>query len=466
MTTMDQQKTTRTITISQSNGSIDEFNTSSTIELTTYSSPENKQKENEAYEQRDLTKATSDVGSVLHVIKSSLGSGILAIPNGFSHSGILVGILGTVFVGILCTHTTYLVVKCAQDLCYMLKKPSLCYAEAFEATFYHGAGGKLRKYSKLARKSLDIFQFITYYGLNTIYVILVANSLQEVLEHQLHYHINIRYYILFLTIFLLPYGQIRHMKYLVPFSALANGLLIVGLIITLYYITQDLPPISSRKFTAPVTELPLFLSVLLLGMEGIGTIMPIENAMKTPHHFLGCPGVLNISMSVVVGFFIVIGFFGYLKYGDGAAGSITFNLPHDWLAEAVKICVGLAIFFTYTLQLTASIEVVWNNVKHRYTSCEDRAYYTIRGLLIIGSILIAVAVPNLAPVISLIGAIGFATLGVTIPAIMETVLYWEDGLGRYNWKLWKNILLLIISLIAMVTGSITSIIEIIKEYKL
>ncbi|XP_075214394.1 proton-coupled amino acid transporter-like protein pathetic [Lycorma delicatula] len=466
MTTMDQQKTTQTVTISQSNGSLNEFNTSSTIELATYSSPENKQKENEAYDQRDLTKATSDVGSVLHVIKSSLGSGILAIPNGFSHSGILVGIISTVVVGILCTHCIYLVVKCAQDLCYMLKKPCLCYAEAFEETFNHGAGGRLRKYSKLARKLLDVFQFITYYGLNTIYVIVIASSFQEALEHQLHYHLNIRCYILILTIFLLPYGQIRHMKYLVPFSAIANGLLTVGLIITMYYITQDLPPISSRKFTAPITELPLFLSLLFLAMEGIGTVMPIENAMKNPHHFLGCPGVMNISMIIVVSIYVIIGFFGYLKYGDEADGSITFNLPHDWLCEAVKICIGIAIYFTYTLQLTASIEVVWNNVKHKYTSCEDRAYYTIRGLLILGTILIAAAVPNLAPVISLVGAVGFATLGVTIPAVMETVLYWEDGLGRYNWKLWKNILLLIISLFALVAGSISSIIEIINEYKL
>lgn len=82
------------------------------------------------------------------------------------------------------------------------------------------------------------------------------------------------------------------------------------------------------------------------------------------------------------------------------------------------------------------------------------------------SVLIATAVPNLSPVISLVGAIGFATLGVTIPAVLETVLYWDDGLGAYNWRLWKNIILFIASIFAMVTGCITSIIEIINEYKL
>lgn len=62
-------------------------------------------------------------------------------------------------------------------------------------------------------------------------------------------------------------------------------------------------------------------------MEGIGVVMPVENSMKKPQQFLGCPGVLNIAMSVVVVLYAVIGFFGYLKYGEETGGSITFNLP-------------------------------------------------------------------------------------------------------------------------------------------
>lgn len=57
--------------------------------------------------------------------------------------------------------------------------------------------------------------------------------------------------------------------------------------------------------------------------------MPVENSMKNPQHFLGCPGVLNCAMSVVVILYAVIGFFGYLKYGDATEGSVTLNLPVD-----------------------------------------------------------------------------------------------------------------------------------------
>lgn len=64
-------------------------------------------------------------------------------------------------------------------------------------------------------------------------------------------------------------------------------------------------------------------------MEGICVVMPIENAMANPEHFLGCPGVLNISMGIVVFLYGSLGFFGYAKYGEFVLGSITLNLPME-----------------------------------------------------------------------------------------------------------------------------------------
>lgn len=71
-----------------------------------------------------------------------------------------------------------------------------------------------------------------------------------------------------------------------------------------------------------------FFSTVIFAMEGIGVVMPVENEMRNPGHFLGCPGVLNIAMSVVVGLYAIIGFFGYLKFGDDVEGSITATLDN------------------------------------------------------------------------------------------------------------------------------------------
>lgn len=64
-------------------------------------------------------------------------------------------------------------------------------------------------------------------------------------------------------------------------------------------------------------------------MEGIGVVMPVENEMRKPQHFLGCPGVLNTAMITVVVLYGVIGFLGYVRYGPEVKGSVTLNLPEN-----------------------------------------------------------------------------------------------------------------------------------------
>lgn len=49
--------------------------------------------------------------------------------------------------------------------------------------------------------------------------------------------------------------------------------------------------------------------------------------MKEPEKFVKPFGVLNIGMIFVTILFTTFGFFGYLKWGEEVAGSLTLNLP-------------------------------------------------------------------------------------------------------------------------------------------
>lgn len=72
-------------------------------------------------------------------------------------------------------------------------------------------------------------------------------------------------------------------------------------------------------------------STVIFAMEGIGTVMPIENSMRKPEQFLGCPGVLNTAMGTVMVLYAIIGFLGYVRYGNLVEASITLNLPQGIL---------------------------------------------------------------------------------------------------------------------------------------
>jgi len=54
--------------------------------------------------------------------------------------------------------------------------------------------------------------------------------------------------------------------------------------------------------------------------------MPLENSMKHPDHFINKLGILNIAMAIVIVLYGVIGFLGYVRFGDEVLGSVTLNL--------------------------------------------------------------------------------------------------------------------------------------------
>lgn len=58
-------------------------------------------------------------------------------------------------------------------------------------------------------------------------------------------------------------------------------------------------------------------------------IMPLENEMKSPKSFGKPFGVLNVAMGLIIVLYVGMGFFGYLRYGENALGSITLNIPSE-----------------------------------------------------------------------------------------------------------------------------------------
>jgi solute carrier family 36 (proton-coupled amino acid transporter) len=153
---------------------------------------------------------------------------------------------------------------------------------------------------------------------------------------------------------------------------------------------------------------------------------------------------------------------GYLKYGDAVKGSITLNLGGDLLAQLVRLMMAMAIFLSYTLQFYVPINIIGPWLRARLHGENNRLLgdYLLRVGLVLFTFILAAMIPNLGAVISLVGAVSSSTLALIFPPIIEIVTFWDQGLGKYNWILWKDIGIMIFGIMGFVFGSFTSILQI------
>lgn len=416
------------------------------------------------FKARQLSNPTTDCDTLTHLLKASLGTGILAMPVAFMYSGLIVGIFSTILVAVVCTHCAYVLVCCAHELYRRTKVTSMTFADVVFVSFSNGPQW-CRKFASSARTGVLINLFITYYGTCSVYSVLIAQNFQEVANEHLASPVSLRVCIALLLIPLIFLSWVPDLKYLAPVSMIANVFMAVGLGITFYYLVIDLPPIHERELAASITTLPAFFSIAIFAMEAIGVVMPLENNMKTPQHFTGICGVLNKGMSGVTLVYILLGFLGYLRFGPDTKSSITLNLSKtEWPAKVVKVLIGLAVFCTFGLQFFVCLEIAWNGIKDRCKKNPRLYNYILRTILAIFAVLIAIAVPTIGPFMGLIGAFCFSILGLLFPVLIETVTFWDQGFGRFHWKVWKNIAVTIIGVLALIFGTESAIRDIAKLY--
>lgn len=130
----------------------------------------------------------------------------------------------------------------------------------------------------------------------------------------------------------------------------------------------------------------------------------------------------------------------------------------------MKIAIAVAVYCTYGLQFFVCVEIAWNTIKDKFTKRPNLADYIMRTLMVTACVLLAVAVPTIGPFMGVIGAFCFSILGLIAPAFIEIVTYWNIGFGRFNFLVWKNILVTIFGLFALVFGTKDAIASIIQVY--
>lgn len=423
--------------------------------------------EYDPYEFRDVEHPTTNCETLLHLLKGSLGTGILAMPMAFYHSGWVLGIVATTFIGLLCTYCIHMLIKCEYELCKRRKVAFMTYPSTAECALQEGPP-MFQKFAPYVVHITNTFLLTYQLGTCCVYTVFIGENVQKVLSE---YFDGIDERLIMLA-FLLPLifiNYIKNLKLLVPLSSFANVLTVISFGIILYYLIKEEITIEDRKVVGDYRDFPLFFGTVLFALEAIGVILPLENEMKTPRSFGGTCGVLNIGMISIITMYVLMGLFGYLAYGSKIEGSISYSLNGQEIpAQVAKILLALCIFISHSLQMYVAIDITWN--QYLYQKLEKNRYktfyeYLTRTLLVIVCFCLAVAVPYIDLFISLFGALCLSALGLAFPAIIDTCTYWDTLKGfRGMLILTKNCFIVIFAICGLVVGTSTSLEKIVEKF--
>lgn len=413
---------------------------------------------------REREAPTTNVETLIHILKGSLGTGILAMPEAFLNAGMINGTIFTIIIGAVATYGLHVLVNSTYLICKRLKIPFLSYPNAMKEALLLGPEC-LHKFAKCAGIVVDGFLIIYQLGICCVYVVFVASNLKDFCDY-FGFHLQIQYHMLILLVPLCLFNSVRNLKRLTPFSTFANIITFIGFGIVVYFVVQDLDPIDTRKMIGTPYAFPLFVGTTLFALEAVGVIIAVENNMKTPKSFSGWFGVLNIAMFVIVSLYVGMGFLGYWQYGEHCLGSITLNLPSDVLGMVVRVIFSIAILISYALQCYVPIEMIWTTYMLPTNRIQNSNHqiiweFALRFSLVFITFLLAVTIPLLGLFISLFGAFCLSALGLAFPAIIQMCARWPDNLGKYNWILVQDILFILFGILGLVSGTYSSVSEIV-----
>ncbi|XP_037937740.1 proton-coupled amino acid transporter-like protein pathetic [Teleopsis dalmanni] len=411
------------------------------------------------------------LATATHLFKGSVGAGLFAMGDCYKNGGLIGATVLLPILAVICVHCERMLIDCSVSAVAKTAGATFYdYPETVEKSFEYGPL-PLRRFSKFMKFIVEMFLCVTQFGFCSIYFVFITENVHQVLE-QNGIHISQE---LVMLITLLPAmipSLLTNLKYIAPVSMLANFALLFGLVATLTIAFQQgpMPPISERNYFTNGTQMSLFFGTALFSYEGIALILPLRNSMREPKNFSSKFGVLNLTMIVVTALFLFTGFVSYLRWGEEVQGSITLNLEvEEVMSQVVKIIAALGVFFGYPIQFFIMIRIIWPPMKES-SSCTQKFPITIqvilRFIMVILTFIVALAVPKLSLFISLIGAMCSTSLAFVIPVLIDFVVRAQVPKALNFWIYLKNIVIMLIAVLGIVTGTYQSIVEIIKAFGL
>ncbi|XP_026742242.1 proton-coupled amino acid transporter-like protein CG1139 isoform X2 [Trichoplusia ni] len=409
---------------------------------------------------RKVPKPTTYGETMMHMLKGSMGAGMLAMPDAVRRMGIIMGAIGIISIGLFSTYCIQLLVYAEYKVCKKMKRGYVKFPKGMKVAIQSGPEC-MRWSGVLFYQLVDIFLIMWQIGVCAIYFVFVSENVKQVLDfYGIEY--SVRFLICCCFPILLVLSWVKDLKFLSPISSFSNVLIGLGLILVFFYLIQEELIVDDEKYRSQgIEEFPVFVGITLFALEAVGVVLALEYNMEKPKEFTGLFGLFSIGMFIIVSIFASLGVLGYLKYGQDIRASITLNLPYDEKkAQAAKLAFAAALFLSFPLQNFVAYHIIWQKTRKRIKSFVFIIDSCLRFGLVLIPFSMAVAAPSLGPFMGLIGALSLTMVAIVFPGIMDLCLHWPKNFGLCYYKFTRDVLIIIVGTFSMVSGVYTSLLEI------
>ncbi|KAL4704583.1 hypothetical protein ACJJTC_017838 [Scirpophaga incertulas] len=225
--------------------------------------------EYDPHKHRKIEKPTSYSETMIHLLKGSVGAGILAMPDAVSRLGVPAGMIGVALIGLIATYCIHLLILAQYEVCRRKRRGYMAYARSMREAIL-GGPKCLRAVASPISSVVDIVLVAWQLGICAIYVIFVAENVKQISDYYGVVY-PLRMHICFQLLPLILINLIRSLKLLTPLSTISNLFTICSLILVFYYLIEDDLELTEEKFIVrKPQELPLFVGITLFALGGGG----------------------------------------------------------------------------------------------------------------------------------------------------------------------------------------------------
>ncbi|CAI5467177.1 unnamed protein product [Closterium sp. Yama58-4] len=378
-------------------------------------------------------KGASFSSAVFNLVTTVVGAGIMGLPGTMRILGIPLGIIALVAMGILTQVSLELLIK----------------TTTVQQVWSYG-DLVLQECGPKWRLVLDIAVLINNIGLCVVYLIIIADVLAGTWSSIGSAHPgllkewnggeaawwNTRFFVLVIVtlVVLIPLASFRHVDSLQYSSAIAVILAVVFVVITLVITIIKLVDgtLPSPRWL-PFVSAPHFFAALCSVFPVMATayvchfnIHPIYVELKDRTE-QNMTAVTRFSMGTCFAIYTLTSLCGYLLFGDATAPDVLANFSspvltgQQWLNDVVRVSYALHVVLVfpviyYSLRNVTDDLFCYNAEKS--LAEDDRRFWIITGVQLVGICLVATLVPNIWVAFDLTGATSTMVIGMVFPAVI------------------------------------------------